>query len=235
MRAPKTKADGVASGMFLLLRPRVGVPCPVIKRGLTGVVMGRGGKPPPCHGGLTGLPRLTGCRDVVPEDGSTMSDDGTHCRVRAILRGGSEGESKQVDPSRASRCRASERSAKHRRLASGRGGPNEPFVALAQTARGMATSLSSRCTACLSPWPSLISAAVTMALGGLVGYVSLPFCTFRPQCTHTIPDNHLYTGKVYVHSGGKAVDDGLGRQSPCQTDREHVQGPRPFCSISISM
>lgn len=53
-----------------------------------------------CHGELTGLSQALRHADVVPEDGFTMSDDGTHCRVRAILRrkGREENPSKSTRP-----------------------------------------------------------------------------------------------------------------------------------------
>lgn len=84
--------------MFLPLRPRkVRVPCPVQKKGAGGCDERVGDRH--CHRVLTGLSQALRHADVVPEDGFTMSDDGTHCRVRAILRR----KGSEVNPSKSTR------------------------------------------------------------------------------------------------------------------------------------
>lgn len=83
-----------------------------------------------CHGELTGLSQALRHADVVPEDGFTMSDDGTHCRVRAIL---TREEGREENPSKSTRPGAIQTSGSRATpmgtcgLASGRVGSNKLF------------------------------------------------------------------------------------------------------------
>lgn len=114
---------------------REGSGCPALseKGGWRPIVMGRGEEIPPCHGMLTGLPRLAGCRDVVPEDGFTMSDDGTQCPCASYTKGGRESEEDSKSKSTRAGPPGIDRDPETSAKAQGgwllrNGGPNEPLL-----------------------------------------------------------------------------------------------------------